>query len=284
MSDHPIDFATEPAPYRHWRLAVDAPVATLRLTVTPDAGLSRDYELKLNSYDLAVDIELNDIVQRLRFEHPEVKTVVLTGGARQGVLRRCQHPDAGRARRTATRSTSASSPTRPATASRTPRPTVGPDVDRRRQRHRRRRRLRAGAGLRRDRARRRSRVDRVAPRGAAARRAPGHRRPDPARRQASRPPRPRRRLRHHGPRGSRAAQALDWGLVDAIAPRSAFDDARRASAPSPGPPPPTARPAARHRAHPARRGRSTATRSVRPCRRRPRPSSSARRRSPSRAA
>jgi benzoyl-CoA-dihydrodiol lyase len=55
-------------------------VATLRLTVTPDAGLRDDYELKLNSYDLAVDIELNDIVQRLRFEHPEIRTVVVTGG------------------------------------------------------------------------------------------------------------------------------------------------------------------------------------------------------------
>ena len=80
MSDQPITFAVDPAHYRHWQLAVDPPVATLRLTVTPDAGLREDYELKLNSYDLSVDIELYDIVQRLRFEHPDVKMVVVTGG------------------------------------------------------------------------------------------------------------------------------------------------------------------------------------------------------------
>src|SRR6266540_1918214 len=76
----PISFAADPASYRHWRLAFDGPVATLTMVVTPSAGLGDDYELKLNSYDLAVDIELYDAVQRLRFEHPEVVTVVLTGG------------------------------------------------------------------------------------------------------------------------------------------------------------------------------------------------------------
>jgi benzoyl-CoA-dihydrodiol lyase len=75
-----ITFSTEPARYRHLQLAFDPPVATLRLAVTPDAGLRDDYELKLNSYDLSVDIELHDAVQRLRFEHPEIKVVVLTGG------------------------------------------------------------------------------------------------------------------------------------------------------------------------------------------------------------
>ncbi len=80
MTDRPISFAPDPEHYRHWQLELDPPVATLRLAVTPDAGLRDDYELKLNSYDLAVDIELNDIVQRLRFEHPEIKTVVVTGG------------------------------------------------------------------------------------------------------------------------------------------------------------------------------------------------------------
>jgi benzoyl-CoA-dihydrodiol lyase len=65
--------------YRHWNVGFDGPIATVAMNVTPDGGLSPDYELKLNSYDLAVDIELNDIVQRLRFEHPEVKAVVLTG-------------------------------------------------------------------------------------------------------------------------------------------------------------------------------------------------------------
>jgi benzoyl-CoA-dihydrodiol lyase len=75
-----IEFGTDPSSYRHWQLSVEGPVATLTMRVTPDAGLRDDYELKLNSYDLGVDIELHDAVQRLRFEHPEVKAVVLTGG------------------------------------------------------------------------------------------------------------------------------------------------------------------------------------------------------------
>jgi benzoyl-CoA-dihydrodiol lyase len=75
-----VELGTDPAAYRHWDLAVDGPVATLTMRVTPDAGLRDDYELKLNSYDLAVDIELHDAAQRLRFEHPEVKAVVVTGG------------------------------------------------------------------------------------------------------------------------------------------------------------------------------------------------------------
>jgi benzoyl-CoA-dihydrodiol lyase len=75
-----IEFRTDPSSYRHWDLSFDGPVATLTMRVTPDAGLRDDYELKLNSYDLGVDIELHDAVQRLRFEHPEVKTVIVTGG------------------------------------------------------------------------------------------------------------------------------------------------------------------------------------------------------------
>jgi benzoyl-CoA-dihydrodiol lyase len=66
--------------YRHWRLEVSPPLATVTMAVEARGGLREDYELKLNSYDLEVDIELYDIVQRLRFEHPEVKTVVVTGG------------------------------------------------------------------------------------------------------------------------------------------------------------------------------------------------------------
>src|SRR5436190_13015382 len=76
----PIDFRTEPARYRHWKIDVDGEIANLVMDVDPAGGLSRDYELKLNSYDLAVDIELNDAVQRLRFEHPEVRVVVLKSG------------------------------------------------------------------------------------------------------------------------------------------------------------------------------------------------------------
>ena len=76
----PITFRTDPARYRHWTLALAGPIATLTMQVDPSGGLRDDYELKLNSYDLAVDIELYDALQRLRFEHPEVHAVVLTGG------------------------------------------------------------------------------------------------------------------------------------------------------------------------------------------------------------
>jgi benzoyl-CoA-dihydrodiol lyase len=75
-----IDFQTEPARYRHWKLKCDGEVAELLLDVDEDAGLFEGYQLKLNSYDLGVDIELADAVQRLRFEHPEVKVVVLKSG------------------------------------------------------------------------------------------------------------------------------------------------------------------------------------------------------------
>src|SRR5437773_3808098 len=74
------DFRTAPALYTHWRLAFDGPVATLTMDVQEDGGLRPGYELKLNSYDLGVDIELYDAVQRLRFEHPEVGAVLLTSG------------------------------------------------------------------------------------------------------------------------------------------------------------------------------------------------------------
>jgi benzoyl-CoA-dihydrodiol lyase len=75
-----VEFRTSPADYRHWRIDVDGPVATLTMDVDEKGGLVPGYELKLNSYDLGVDIELYDAVQRLRFEHPEVRTVVLTSG------------------------------------------------------------------------------------------------------------------------------------------------------------------------------------------------------------
>src|SRR5258706_1189618 len=73
-----VDFRTEPAKYQHWKLTFNGPVATLAMDVKEDGGLRPGYELKLNSYDLGVDIELYDAVQRLRFEHPEVRAVVLT--------------------------------------------------------------------------------------------------------------------------------------------------------------------------------------------------------------
>jgi len=67
-----VDFRTDPAQYRHWRLAFDGAVATLAMDVAEDGGLRPGYKLKLNSYDLGVDIELHDALQRIRFEHPEV--------------------------------------------------------------------------------------------------------------------------------------------------------------------------------------------------------------------
>jgi benzoyl-CoA-dihydrodiol lyase len=75
-----VEFRVAPEQYRHWRLALDGPVATLVMDVAEDGGLVPGYELKLNSYDLGVDIELYDAVQRLKFEHPEVRVVVLTSG------------------------------------------------------------------------------------------------------------------------------------------------------------------------------------------------------------
>jgi benzoyl-CoA-dihydrodiol lyase len=75
-----INFKTDPQQYRHWKLSLDGPVAMLTLDVAEDGGIAPGYELKLNSYDLGVDIELNDAVQRLRFEHPEVASVIVTSG------------------------------------------------------------------------------------------------------------------------------------------------------------------------------------------------------------
>src|SRR3954469_1693023 len=79
-ADGAIDFRTEPSRYRHWKLAVDGEVATLVMDVDEKGGLLGGYELKLNSYDLGVDIELADAIERLRFEHPQVRVVVLRSG------------------------------------------------------------------------------------------------------------------------------------------------------------------------------------------------------------
>lgn len=76
----PVDYRTAPDQYKHWKLQFEGPVATLVMAIDEDGGLREGYKLKLNSYDLGVDIELNDAVQRIRFEHPEVRTVVVTSG------------------------------------------------------------------------------------------------------------------------------------------------------------------------------------------------------------
>jgi benzoyl-CoA-dihydrodiol lyase len=75
-----ITFDTHPERYNHWKMAFDGPVATLALDIAEDKGIAPGYKLKLNSYDLGVDIELHDALNRIRFEHPEVKTVVITSG------------------------------------------------------------------------------------------------------------------------------------------------------------------------------------------------------------
>ena len=75
-----VDYQTDPSRYRHWTLGFDGPVATLTANFDENAGLRPGYKLKLNSYDLGVDIELNDAINRVRFEHPEIRCVVLTSG------------------------------------------------------------------------------------------------------------------------------------------------------------------------------------------------------------
>ena len=72
-----VDYRTEPSKYKHWKLSFDGPVATLTMDVAEDGGLRPGYKLKLNSYDLGVDLELHDALQRLRFEHPEVRSVII---------------------------------------------------------------------------------------------------------------------------------------------------------------------------------------------------------------
>ena len=75
-----ISFETSPDRYHHWKLSFEGPVATLTLDIAEDKPLVPGYKLKLNSYDLGVDIELADALNRIRFEHPEVKAVVITSG------------------------------------------------------------------------------------------------------------------------------------------------------------------------------------------------------------
>src|SRR5690349_13970309 len=74
----PVVFESHPDRYRHWKLACNGPIATLAMNVDEDGGIRPGYTLKLNSYDLGVDIELHDALQRIRFEHPEVRTVIVT--------------------------------------------------------------------------------------------------------------------------------------------------------------------------------------------------------------
>src|SRR5665213_1142662 len=85
VAEHPgrtglVTFDTAPDRYKHWKLAVDGRVATLALDIAEDAGIRPGYKLKLNSYDLGVDVELADALNRIRFEHPRVRSVIVTSG------------------------------------------------------------------------------------------------------------------------------------------------------------------------------------------------------------
>ena len=211
------------------------------MRVTPNAGLRPDYELKLNSYDLSVDIELRDAVQRLRFEHPEVRAVVVTGGLDKVF---CAGANiqmlAGSTHGHKVNFCKFTNETRCQHRGRDD--DVRPDVDRRRERHGCRRWVRAGAGVRRDPPDRRSGVGDLAPGGAAARRAARHRRTHPGRRQAPRAPRPRRRL-HHARRGRSRASRRSTGASSTPSRRAAastsWSASGRSRAPRRRPAPPT---------------------------------------------
>ena len=75
-----VDYRTDPTQYKHWKLSFEGSVARLVLDIAEDGGIRPGYKLKLNSYDLGVDIELNDALNRVRFEHPEVRSVIVTSG------------------------------------------------------------------------------------------------------------------------------------------------------------------------------------------------------------
>ena len=196
------------------------------MDVAEDGGLAPGYTLKLNSYDLGVDIELADAVQRLRFEHPEVGAVVITSakprvfcaGAniqmlglvdprRQGELLQVHQRDAARHRGRERE--------------------FAPGLYLRHQRHLRRRRLRAGAGGRQDHAVRRRLLDRVAAGGAAARRAARHRRAHAALVDKRKVRRDHADFFCTSTEGMRGERAVEWRLVDELVPRSRFDEAVR---------------------------------------------------------
>ena len=95
-----VSFDTKPYEWTHWKLDLDGSVATIRMDIELHGGFRPGYELKLNSYDLGVDFELNDIIERLRFEHPEISVVVITSaidrvfcsGANIRMLASSSHP------------------------------------------------------------------------------------------------------------------------------------------------------------------------------------------------
>ena len=216
-----VDYRTDPSRYRHWKLSFDGPVATLAIDVAEDAGIRPGYKLKLNSYDLGVDIELYDALNRIRFEHPEVRSVVVTSlkdrifcsGANIFMLGLSTH---------AVESELLQVHERDAQRHRGREPAFRTQVRRGAQRFLRRRGLRARARVRRHRARRRSFVVGLAAGGSAARRPAGYR-------WLTRVT-DKRRVRHdHADlfctttEGVRGKRALEWRLVDALAKPGEFD-------------------------------------------------------------
>ena len=201
----PVDYRTDPSQYRHWKLSVEGALARLTLDIAEDAGVRPGYKLKLNSYDLGVDIELADALNRVRFEHPEVRSVIVTSGkdrvfcsgANIFMLGVSSHAWKVNFCKFTNETRNGIEDTSRA---------FRHQVRRRGQRRLRRRRLRAGPGLRRDHPGRRPLLLGLAARGAAARRAARHRRPDPRHRQAQGPPRPRRHLLHQRRRRARPAR------------------------------------------------------------------------------
>ena len=229
-----IDFQTEPGRYRHWKIVLDGRVAELVMDVDPAGGLFEGYELKLNSYDLGVDIELHDAVQRLRFEHPEVGC----GRASAPARRACSAP--GRTSACSAAATHAhkvnfckfTNETRLSIedACRALRTSI---TYRRRGRHRGGRRLRAGAGRRPHHADRRPPLHRVAAGDAAAGRAARHRRAHPRHRQATRAGATSPTCSARSRRGSAAPSAVEWRLVDEVVRALEMGEAAvRASAPA----------------------------------------------------
>jgi hypothetical protein len=191
-----ITFDTHPDRYKHWKLTFDGPIATLSMDVREDAGLSPDYKLKLNSYDLGVDIELADAIQRLRFEHPEVRTVIVSSlkerifcaGANIMMLRGSSH----------VAKVNFCKFTNDAPGDRGRERELRAEIPGGAQRHLRRRRFEL-ASRRRHPAGRRRQLGGQPAGGAAARRAPGTGGLT-RRRQTARPPRSRRFLQHAGRR------------------------------------------------------------------------------------
>ena len=238
-----VEFRTAPETYRHWKLEHRRPGRDAgdgrRRGRRPGPRLRAEAQLATTS---ASTSSCYDAVQRLRFEHPEVRTVVVTSAQGQDLLRRREHPDArrvaapveGELLQVHQRDPQRRSRTRPSHSGQTYLAAVNGT--------RLRRRLRAGAGLRAHHAGRRPLVRGLAARAAAARRAARHRRADPGGRQAARAQRPGRLVRDPVRGRAAARRPSQWRLVDEVVPRGQWDETVRRARGRAAPPAPTARP------------------------------------------